>query len=353
MKVAHIFKALNPGGIETWLKDLSYIEKNELHYLLLDNKPGFFDQEVAANGVRLVKTPFNLGLIKYSTYLYKYFKSKKIDVVHSHVNLASGWMLFIAFLAGVPKRVAHCHNDKRSEYNDCHWLKKFYFFVMKIFVHLFSNIKISVSEEASASMFYGNSEVQIIPCGLSFAKGVTLNRSDFNLASDDIVISHVGRFVNQKNHDFILDIASMINNPKVKFLLVGQGELQDEVKRKVLELGLKDKVRFLNIRNDINNILFDLSDIFILPSKFEGLGLVAVEAQSNHVYTLVSDKVPKNVAISKYIEFLPISKAEDWAEKINWLIPNSYYKRAREMPFYNERFSIEFNCQKIRGVYIK
>lgn len=353
MKVAHIFKALNPGGIESWLKDLSYFDEHQLHYLVQDNTRGFYDEEVLNNKVKLVKTPFDKGLFSYSFYIFKYFKSNDIDVVHSHVNLSSGWILFIAFLAGVKKRVAHCHNDKRSEYQKANFVRKAYYFLMKIFVDVFSNIKISVSVDAAPSMFYKNRNYEVIPCGLSFGRAGELIRDDFNLSENDIVITHVGRFVNQKNHAFIIDLAESLRNERVKFLLVGQGDLQTEIKDLVKSKGLEDIVTFLNIRSDINNILYDLSDFFILPSKFEGLGLAAVESQSNNVYTLVSDRVPLEVKISSYIDFLPIQTVECWAQRIKFLISSSEYKNAKKSSFDNYKFSIENNVKNINGAYIK
>lgn len=353
MKVAHIIKSLNPGGIETWLKDLSYINKNQLYYLVQDDVDGFFDKEVKGNGVEIIKTPFNQGLISYSRYLYCFFKKNNIDVVHSHVNLSSGWILFIAYLAGIDVRVAHCHNDKRKEYSSARKIKKIYFFIMKIFVALFSNRNISVSKESADSMFYRYKKVEIIPCGLSFRKGRKLNRSSFGFDQKDIIVTHIGRFVNQKNHFFILDIISKLKIKNVKFIFIGEGDLKDEVYKMVKKLGIENDVSFIGLRSDVNNILSDISDYFILPSKFEGLGLAAVEAQSNHVYTLVSDNVPKDVKISDYIEFLELGSAELWAERLTLLICNNAHRKAKVMNYRNDKFTIEYNLKCIESVYSK
>ncbi|WEM41556.1 glycosyltransferase [Photobacterium sp. DA100] len=351
MKVAHILKALNPGGIEAWLKDLSYVDKNELYYLVQDENEGFFDREVEKNDVKIIKTPFRNGLISYSIFLYKFFKTQKIDVVHSHVNLSSGWILFLAFLAGVKVRIAHCHNDKRSEYKNAKAIKKAYFLVMKLFVNIFANEKISVSVDSAKSMFYSMDNVKIIPCGLSFKRNSSLTKSELGLCEDDIVLTHIGRFVDQKNHDFVVEILSHMNNEKVKLLLVGQGDKEHAIRAKVMELGLQERVFFLGIRNDVNELLHDVSDFFILPSKFEGLGLVAVEAQSNNVYTLVSQALPDDVKISDFIEFLEIEYPEEWANKIKELILKDMHEQSRMMTYHNERFTIQTNMEKINKVY--
>ena len=139
MKVAHIIKSLDTGGVETWLKDLSYITEDKLDFILHNNSASYYEDEVKENSAKITRIPLRLGMLTFSKKLYNHFKKESFDVVHSHVNLASGWMLFIAWLAGVPIRVAHCHNDKRSEYKTHSFSKKLYYFFAKVLVNLFSN----------------------------------------------------------------------------------------------------------------------------------------------------------------------------------------------------------------------
>jgi glycosyltransferase involved in cell wall biosynthesis len=135
---------------------------------------------------------------------------------------------------------------------------------------------------------------------------------------DELVLGHVGRFVPQKNHDFLMDIFAETakRSPEVKLLLMGTGPLEDQVRRKVNELGLTDRVHFLGVRSDVNRIL-QAVDVFVLPSLYEGLGIVAVEAQATGVRCVISDTVPTVCAMTDLVEFAALSESPaHWADVI-------------------------------------
>ncbi|WP_289170022.1 glycosyltransferase [uncultured Pseudoalteromonas sp.] len=352
MKVAHIIKSLDTGGVETWLKDLSYITEDKLDFILHNNSASYYEDEVKENSAKITRIPLRLGMLTFSKKLYNHFKKESFDVVHSHVNLASGWMLFIAWLAGVPIRVAHCHNDKRSEYKTHSFSKKLYYFFAKVLVNLFSNKKIAVSKDCAPSMFYSSSKVNILPCGLNLiAKDNKLSRSELGLQNDDIVLAHVGRFVPQKNHLFLLDLMTLLKSESnFKLLLIGDGKGYTEVEEIIGKRNLTN-IKLLGVRSDVKELMKYTADFFLLPSKFEGLGLVAVESQSNNLFTLVADTVPKDVKISDFLEFLPIDKASTWKERLLELTASKEHIKAKRLPFDNRKFSIEENYRQLTVIY--
>ncbi|HFK8542991.1 TPA: glycosyltransferase [Proteus mirabilis] len=355
-KVAHIIKSLDPGGIETWLKDLSYINDHQMYklfFLLQSTDKSFYENEIIQNNGTIKKFNLEEGIIKYSFNLFKYFKKNKIDIVHSHVNLSSGWILFIAYLAGVKKRIAHCHNDKRKDYKKRSYIKKVYFFIMKLFVNIFSTAKISVSRNCAPSMFYSNTNYKVIPCGLRFKiNNNNIKRENLNLNKTDIVICHIGRLTDQKNQEFSLKILEKLNNKKYKLLFIGEGKNKDKILVLAKKYNILDQVIFLGLRNDVMDILINIVDILVLPSKYEGLGLVAIESQIAKKYTLVSNNVPSDTKISNLIEYLPINSEEDikkWCDRINKHSQNTV-QNTKEI-FIKNDFSIEDNYKKIIWIY--
>jgi len=354
MKVAHIIKSLNPGGVETWLKDLSLCNSNdELHFVLHNNTESFYEEEVKRSGSSVHRIPLKKNFFSFSLRFFLLLRKEQFDVVHSHVNLTSGWFLFLSFLAGVKVRVAHCHNDKRSEYINLNFKRRIYNALMKVFVHLFSNRKIAVSKDCSGSMFYESAAlVSILPCGLNFKNNFKeFKKTDFGFNDDDIVLLHVGRFVPQKNHEFILKLMEAFKQyDNIKILLIGEGDGLHKCKKIKDSLSL-DNVIFLGVNGNVQDIMYKVADYFILPSKFEGLGLVAIESQSCNVHTIVSDRVPADVKISDYIDFLPLEPINIWVDKIICNINENKHIKAKEMCFDNEKFTIENNSRCLTLVY--
>ena len=140
-------------------------------------------------------------------------------------------------------------------------------------------------------------------------------RDELNI-NNKFVIGHVGRFVYQKNHDFIIDVFSHVckQNENAVLLLVGEGELEENIRQKVNKLQLSDKVIFMGWRKDVQDIL-QAMDVFVLPSKFEGLPIVAVEAQAVGLKCLCSDTITDEVKITKRLELLPLN-SEQWVKRI-------------------------------------
>ena len=133
--------------------------------------------------------------------------------------------------------------------------------------------------------------------------------------SDKFVVGHIGRFVYQKNHDFLIDVFYNIVKKRENsiLLLVGIGELQESIKKKVAELGIENKVVFWGVTEEVPDLL-QMMDCFVFPSNYEGLGMVAIEAQCAGLPTVVSDVLPKEVNITECLKRINLSKeADEWA----------------------------------------
>ena len=132
---------------------------------------------------------------------------------------------------------------------------------------------------------------------------------------DKFVVGHVGRLHPQKNHDFLIDVFAEIKKkkPNAELILVGTGPLEEKVKSKVVEKGLSDCVHFLGNRKDMNRI-YQAMDVFVFPSLFEGLGIVAIEAQAAGVPIVCSEGLPPETDITPIYRKLLLSDGEEkWA----------------------------------------
>lgn len=320
-KTAHILKNFEPGGVEKWLVDITKINKFkgnkiDFHFLLQSSNSGFFSSEIKSNGGKIhhiIYSRYNFFI--YFIKLFIFFKKNNFDVVHSHVYHFSGFILLIAYLAGVPIRIAHCHNEKKDINNSL--LKKIYIKICTKLINVFSTKKIAVSEN-SAILFYKNLEdVLIIPCGILFDESENTIQKKSN--NKPIHLLSVASFTYQKNHIFMIKIAIQLKleNIKFKFFWIGAGNLTSEIKNNIIKNDLSKEIVVLGKRNDVQKVM-SCCDIFIFPSHYEGLGLAAVESQYYGLTTIVNESLPTELNNSDYIFRLPITDmaVNDWVNII-------------------------------------
>lgn len=326
MNVAHVLKYFEAGGVEKWLVDFTECNvknsnKLNLYYFLQSSSPSLFDEDVKKNGGVFVYNELNKGLYIF-IYLVKLFiqlKKHKIEVLHTHVYTFSGLVALVGFFAGVKKIVVHSHNDKSANFEMLSFFKKTYIKIMKLLIDRFSTSKIAVSEEAANSLFGSVKGVYILPCGLNF--DLHSNRYMKSNATEVVKILHIGSFSAQKNHRFMISICESLIKKKILFEmhLIGDGPDFDLIKNEAISKGVDKNLYFHGKCRDIYDFICSSSfNVFILPSLFEGLGLVAVESQFFGMKTLVSDRVPSSVSFSSYIDFLPINPGNEslWVDGI-------------------------------------
>lgn len=373
MKVLHVLSTLDAGGVEAWLKDLAVENKRQggvidISLLLNDNgeRSYFFEDEVLAAGVDINKlaSPKKAGFL-YPFILFRFLRKGAYDAVHSHSYLFSGVVLFVAWLAGVKIRIAHSHNN--IGVGESGLGRKAYFILMKLLIRCFSTLRLAVSEEAGKALF-GNVKYIVFPCGLDFEVSQNKQR-ELNIDIDlerYYVISHVGSFSEQKNHKFIAQLARKIRNKKINgkevlFLFIGDGVLKPAIEEDLKNSGASSL--FLGLRDDVKEVLYKYADVFIFPSRFEGLGLVSLEAQSQGVYCVHSEFVPKAAIVTNHVEVISIvsatlgSPVDVWAERlIHLLETGEREKKIRRCEDSNKllvdsSFSIENNLRRLTGLY--
>ena len=179
-------------------------------------------------------------------------------------------------------------------------------------------------------------------------------RKKFNISENKIVIGHVGRFVETKNHNFIIDVFNKVNEEKEKYLLllIGQGPMINKIKEKVNLLGLQKSVLFLGQRGDINE-LYQAMDIFLLPSLYEGFGMVTVEAQSSNLPCIVSNGVPMSTKFSKNYVFLPINDGiKEWVNNVR-KFSTVFERKDNTFILESNGFEIKNESKKLENIYFE
>lgn len=241
--------------------------------------------------------------------------------VHSHMNVMSGLIMFSAWLSGINLRISHSHSTR--------FTNSFPTIILgKTLIKIFANKKVACGQKAGKALF-GQSKFSVIPNGIDTAKYYVYDentrsilRRKLNMKLDAFQICHVGRFVDVKNHKFILEVARELKNDNVNFQvhLLGDGELFDEIHQMANEMNLEE-VCFHGSVENVNEYL-KASDLFILPSKYEGLPVTLVEAQSAGVKCLVSNGVPTEADFNLgLMEALPLEK-DIWVTRIKQCVSN-------------------------------
>lgn len=309
-KILHVTGAMNVGGTETMLVNLYRKVNNDIKFdfISYSNEEAYYDKEIEALGGNIIrlKPPNEVGFIRAVKDIKQVIKENgHYDAVHTHMLFNCGISIIAAYLSGVRVRVSHAHTTSDNSES---FVRKLYISVMRIFIKLFSTNFLACSNGAGRYLFgnniTSNKKYKILPNFIDYEEFINCEdknsiRNDLGIKDDDIVICHIGRFINAKNHSFLLEVVNEMikRNDKVKLLLVGTGDLKNEIEAKIKELAIEKSVYLTGIRNDIPNILNN-SDLFILPSIYEGLGLVLLEAQASNVPCLVSEAVQPEVDLN-------------------------------------------------------
>lgn len=260
--------------------------------------------------------------------VYCFLKNHDYDVVHIH-NPAAFCMIeaALAKMAGVPKVVVHAHNTVLSGSGASRACKKAFGIAMKPFWRFFADVCCACSAEAGIYMFGKKAvragKVHILKNGIlaqkySFAPHIREAYRRAHGLEGRFVVGHVGRFVKQKNHEFLITVfAELVRlEPDAALLLFGEGELKPQIVRQVRKLGLKEKVFFCGISTEIAEWM-QAMDVFVLPSLYEGLPVAGVEAQAAGLPVVASDTVTRELKLLDTTEFLPLNAGPAaWAEHI-------------------------------------
>lgn len=266
-----------------------------------------------------INSPKCIGILEYVNEVKAFFKenSNNYDIIHSHVINLGYFFLKYAKKYGIKTRILHSHNTTLGSNELFKKVRN------KIFAYIsckLSTNRFACSAAAGKYLFKNRNFIvihnAIKPEDYRFNPEIRKKYRNELGINDNIVMVHVGRFDIQKNHMFLIQILNEITqvDKRYKLLLVGTGILEEDIKRKIDELDLNEYVLMLGKRSDVGNIL-SAGDIFLLPSLFEGLPVVGVEAQCSDIHCIFSDKITNEVKITNKADFLSLNSYE-WKNKI-------------------------------------
>jgi glycosyltransferase involved in cell wall biosynthesis len=374
IRILHCLGSLDHGGIETWL--LHFMrhtgrERFRMDFLVHSAEAGVFDEEVRALGSRIIFCP-PTGLRRpwsYARYPRQLLSILRrygpYDIVHGHMQEFSGYLLRAAAKVGVPARIAHSHNCDGAGPWRPGPIRRAYNNVLAGCIDRYATLGLACSRDAARSLYGENWESQrrwrILHYGIDpspFAEPfeVPAERRRWGFPAAAPVIGHVGRFVPQKNHAFLLEViaACLRLQPELHFLLVGDGPLRAAIQKAAAERGLSKRVVFTGARSDVPRLMLAAMDAFVLPSLWEGLPMVLLEAQAAGLPLLVSENVPDEFAVlPQQIERLPLGDGpEHWARRILLRLDRQGARRAEALAAVSRSdFTIERSARALAEVY--
>lgn len=358
IRILHIVQKMEAGGIQAFLMNLyRNIDRNKIQFdfLVEYEEKEFYDDEIISLGGRIYYTNFRktLNVIKFKKTLSNILKEHpEYKIVHIHATAIGKICTDVARKSGVKTIIAHTHSN--SAVKDWKYYPKI--LLRKLYTHGPTDF-FACSEDAGKYTFK-NKKFTVIYNAIDidkflFKQEVRENfRKELNI-EDKFVIGNIGRLHKEKNQSFLIDIFYEIQKKKENaiLLIVGKGPLKNELAEKVRSLGIDNKVYFLEDRKDIERIYQGI-DVFVLPSFYEGLGIVAIEAQASGLPVIASTGVAKEANITDNIQNIDLSEPIDvWVEAIcKTKVKN---RKDIENIVRNSKFNIKNNAKFLQEFYIR
>lgn len=352
--------ALDYGGISTVLMNYAARmdrERVAVDFVVHGEKPGPREGEALALGAKVLHVPYKAqGLQRNREALGKAMEG--YDIVHAHMDGMNGYVLKIAKEKGIPRRISHCHNTKFLTTNPA-----------RVLLHRLTAERI----KTVATAFYAcSADAGRFLYGDAFLKAgkvtvihnaIELDRFRFDPSGREklraelgvqnrFVIGSVGRYDYQKNQAFLIEHfpAVLALRPEAVLLLAGDGGDRAMLEEKMRALHLENSVRLLGYRQDVAG-LFSAFDRFVLPSRFEGLGIVLIEAQMSGLSCLASDSVPRDTAVTA-CRYLPLTEGEAWVQAMAEKEPMGN-RDVDAAPFRAAGYDIDVEAEKLQRRYLE
>ncbi|MFT4412587.1 glycosyltransferase family 1 protein [Fredinandcohnia humi] len=298
-RILHIVGAMNRAGTETMLMNIYRNidrKKVQFDFISYNQQDAHYDKEIISLGGRVIKLSKTQSIKE----LFQAIKNNgPYEAIHSHTLFHCGTANIAAKLAGINVRIAHAHTTLDHSNSV---IRKMYIRVMRNLIVNFSTHYLACSTQAGKYLF---GEKVIRKPNYTFFPNLIDYESFLEIDNDKVkqfkkeaglegskVIGHVGRFIDAKNHKFLLEVLKHLISidSKIKLLLVGDGDLRQEIEEQAKREDLYNHIKFVGIRSDVSTMLHCM-DVFVFPSIYEGLGLVLLEAQASGIPCIVSEAI--------------------------------------------------------------
>ncbi|PYZ96947.1 glycosyl transferase family 1 [Alteribacter lacisalsi] len=361
VRVLHVVVNMNRGGAETLLMNLyRNMDRKKVQFDFLTCKDGVFDREIEQMGGRIHRILYitEAGHFGFQKALHTFFAAhREYKIVHSHLDKMSGIVLKAAKESGVKIRIAHSHNTSSEGSVP---VKMYKWYAGKQIGRSATHF-LACSDLAGRWLFEKSGrKYRILKNGImckDFAYSSVKKeqvREELNLAAEDFVIGHVGRFNHQKNHTYLIDLFGDIKKtvPQAKLILAGDGELRARIEKKVTEKKLTDDVLFLGVRNDVQRLV-QAMDVYLFPSLHEGLPVTLVEAQGAGLPCLVSDVITHEVDMGAgLVRFLPLHDHTRWIAAVKKLAEKPPQRMVSNQALAASGYDIRHTAEWTQGFYL-
>ncbi len=360
-KILHIVGGMDRGGAESYIMNtLRNIDRSKYKFGILtfmaprEGDKYFYEDELKEMGVELVRVKDNRFRHpkKFVADVQKVLVDGKYDAIHSHIDFMSALTLTAARKAGLKKRISHSHNTFNSKLDS----KKMRAVAVALRRKLNSEVtdRLACGEDAGKFLYGAKKDFTVIHNGIDLQKfrynanTRAMMRAKLGIDKDAVVLLNVGRFEKQKNQEQLINIFGdyVRKHKTARLVIIGEGSLRQNIEDKIASERLGKSVILLPAQDDMERF-YSMADIFVLPSLFEGVPTVGIEAQASGMKCLFSDKVPAETKLLDSAEFLPLE--DNWTAHI---VPADERGDAVKVPAVQE-YDIKNTVKALEKVYDK
>lgn len=363
VRVLHILTVMGLGGAESRIMDLYRqidTDRVQFDFIVHLSDAGYYDQEIMERGGRIYQWPRLLphNIFRYLRETDRFFKAhKEYDIIHGHLISYGILYHLIAKKNGVRVRIVHARSSA-AENNARGFLTSLMIWPLKYCATHYLACSVPAAEYVFGKRNLRRGKVKIINNAIDARKFLyspedrARIRQELGLM-DRWVVGHVGRFRYAKNHPFLLEIFSEILKKRedATLLLVGEGQLKDDMILQAHRMGIGDKVVFAGERSDIPSLLSAM-DIFIFPSHYEGLPGSVIEAQASGLRCFVSDAISREAGITDLISFISLKESSGaWAEQV--IRAASYERKNMVEMIASAGFDVQRVAEELQQFYLQ
>ena len=363
MRVLQTGLTSNPGGVESFIMNVyRHIDRKRIQFdfLIKHGTQIAYEEDIKKLGGRIFPVYYGRkeNLWKHYHEIKALFEKNSFCAIHMNLCFFNDIdILKIGYQYGINKRIVHSHNndflEKVPKYTEklIDWNKKR--------SEAFVTDYLACSQAAGKWMF-GKQEFIVINNGIDISRYAynqairEQKRIALGLKPEHFVIGVVGRIQYQKNPEFVVKIFRKIHERERNAVLlwVGDGDLRLQIEQKITKYGLNQNVKLLGIRQDVNEI-YQAMDAFLLPSRFEGLGMVLIEAQAAGLKCFTSaEKVPEETRCTDLVKYISLEKPADfWAQQI--LLSKENHERQEQTEAIKKAgFNIKSGIEQLEKTYL-
>lgn len=353
IKVLEFVGSAIKGGVESVVFSYCAALKNDIEptFIFFDDSTSIPEEFIKEIGGHYFVVPHLKHLHKFNKAFSKILKENSFNIIHSHVNTLSVFVLRVAKKCGYQNRIAHSHSQSSKKEHLRNIIKN----ILKKFSKKYATVYLACGENAGRYQ-YGNKtfdqgKVTVLKNAIDTSRFLFNEkdreeiRKELGVKDEEILVGTLGRLCHQKNQIYILKIAERC--PEVKFVIVGAGPLENEFKQYISEHNIKNVILYGLSSTPYR--FYSAFDTFILPSLYEGVPVTGIEAQTNGVFTLFSTEVSRESQATSFVKFLPISDDDLslWVNEIK--VKHNHENHLQEIK--DSGFSIDEASKSLLAIY--